>query len=38
MWTGIEVMICHAENVNRRLQRVKEDLDDFRYNSLVNTI
>lgn len=30
MSSGIEVMICHAENVSRHLERVREDLTELR--------
>ncbi|XP_022786492.1 lymphoid-restricted membrane protein-like [Stylophora pistillata] len=30
MSSGVEVMICHAENLTRHLERVREDLNDLR--------
>lgn len=30
MSSGIEVMICHAENMSRHLERVREDLTELR--------
>ena len=30
MASGVEVMICHAENLSRHLERVTEDLGELR--------
>ena len=30
MSTGVEIMICHAENLSRHLERVREDLNELR--------
>lgn len=30
MSSGVEIMICHAENLSRHLERVREDLNELR--------
>lgn len=30
MASGVEVMICHAENLSRHLERAREDLNELR--------
>lgn len=30
MSSGVEVMICHAENLTRHMERVREDLNELR--------
>ena len=33
MSSGVEIMISHAENLTRQLERVSEDLEDLRYRA-----